>query len=313
MFHADELLGLRVLVVDDNASAREILSTMARSFGLEVDVADNGESALRMLVEAEGKALPYDLVLMDWRMPVMDGVEALRRMQAGAVMHVPSVIMVTAFGRDEAHEEAVRQQVALPSVLTKPVTPSTLLEAIGEALGKGVVTETRQAEREDRGAADMASLSGARILLAEDNDMNQELARELLESPRFAALPIIAMTANAMSGDRELALAAGMNDHISKPLNVAAMFATMAKWIKPGAGSHTGTTAAGNPPPHRAGATSVLPAELPGIDLGAGLATSMGRETLYLRMLGRFLAGQGRFRADFDEARLTGARTPSEH
>ena len=354
MFHADELLGLRVLVVDDNASAREILSTMARSFGLEVDVADNGESALRMLVEAEGKALPYDLVLMDWRMPVMDGVEALRRMQAGAVMHVPSVIMVTAFGRDEAHEEAVRQQVALPSVLTKPVTPSTLLEAIGEALGKGVVTETRQAEREDRGAADMASLSGARILLAEDNDMNQELARELLESagieltivgdgkqaldklaadpafdgvlmdcqmpvmdgytasrslrgqPRFAALPIIAMTANAMSGDRELALAAGMNDHISKPLNVAAMFATMAKWIKPGAGSHTGTTAAGNPPPHRAGATSVLPAELPGIDLGAGLATSMGRETLYLRMLGRFLAGQGRFRADFDEARLSG-------
>jgi PAS domain S-box-containing protein len=351
MFHADELLGLRVLVVDDNASAREILSTMARSFGLEVDVADNGQSALRVLVDAERKALPYDLVLMDWRMPVMDGVEALRRMQTGAVTHVPSVIMVTAFGRGDAHEEAARQKVTLPAVLTKPFTPSTLLEAIGEALGKGVVTETRQAERHDRSAADMASLAGARILLAEDNDMNQELARELLESaaidliivddgqqaldrlgadpafdgvlmdcqmpvmdgytasrrlreqPQFAQLPIIAMTANAMAGDRELALDAGMNDHISKPLNVATMFATMAKWISPAssqAARKAGATAGaeGTTPP-----ASVLPTQLPGIDLRAGLATSMGREALYLRMLGRFCDGQSRFRANFDEAR----------
>ncbi|NRR29366.1 response regulator [Oxalobacteraceae bacterium] len=412
MFQADELLGLRVLVVDDNASAREILSTMARSFGLEVDVADNGQSALRIMVEAERKALPYDLVLMDWRMPVMDGVETLRRMQTGAVNHVPSVIMVTAFGRDDAHEEAARQQVTLPAVLTKPVTPSTLLEAIGEVLGKGVVTETRQAERQDRSAADQASLAGARILLAEDNDMNQELARELLESAgivltivgdgkqaldflaadpafdgvlmdcqmpvmdgytasrrlreqaQFAQLPIIAMTANAMAGDRELAIDAGMNDHISKPLNVAAMFATMAKWIRPahaqaprlGDGTVRGAPAGNggdsdhsngngngsdNAAPGATGATNdgasgvgaagaqgaegaegaegsakrlastpasatataaALPAQLPGIDLHAGLATSMNREPLYLRMLGRFRDGQGRFRANFDEA-----------
>jgi PAS domain S-box-containing protein len=346
MFHADELLGLRVLVVDDNASAREILSTMARSFGLEVDVADNGQSALRALVEAESKSLPYDLVLMDWRMPVMDGVEALRRMQAGAVAQVPSVIMVTAFGRDEAHDEAVRQQVALPAVLTKPVTPSTLLEAIGEVLGKGVVAETRRAEREDRSAADMAGLAGARLLLAEDNDLNQELARELLESagidltivgdgkqaldrlsadpdfdgvlmdcqmpvvdgysaarclrelPQFAALPIIAMTANAMSGDRDLALEAGMNDHISKPLNVAAMFATMARWIKPA--PHRLAT----PVPAAPGGAAVPPlsGQLPGIDVDAGLATSMGRTALYTRMLRRFRESHGRFRADFDAA-----------
>jgi PAS domain S-box-containing protein len=372
MFHADELLGLRVLVVDDNASAREILSTMARSFGLEVDVADSGQSALRMLVEAEHKVLPYDLVLLDWRMPVMDGVETLRRMQAGAVTQVPSVIMVTAFGRDEAHEEAARQQVALPSVLTKPVTPSTLLEAIGEVLGKGVVTETRQAERQDRSAADMASLAGARVLLAEDNDMNQELARELLglagidlivagdgqqaldmlaadadfdavlmdcqmpvmdgytasrrlrEQPRFAALPIIAMTANAMSGDRELALEAGMNDHISKPLNVAAMFATMAQWIKvaphrraapavlaapvstgpQAAGAAAAASGAPLAPAAGASGAAALPAHLPGIDQRAGLATSMGREALYVRMLQRFREGHSHFRADFDAALL---------
>ncbi|WP_332852158.1 response regulator [Duganella sp. S19_KUP01_CR8] len=356
MFHADELLGLRVLVVDDNASAREILSTMARSFGLEVDVADSGAGALRAMVAAENQALPYDLVLLDWRMPGMDGVETLHRMQTGAVTHIPSVIMVTAFGRDEAQDAAARQQVVLPAVLTKPVTPSTLLEAIGEVLGKGVVAETRQAERQDRSAADQASLAGARVLLAEDNDMNQELARDLLESagivltivgdgrqaldllaggapfdgvlmdcqmpvmdgytatrelraqPRFAGLPILAMTANAMAGDREQALAAGMNDHISKPLNVAAMFATMAKWIHPAQPAAAPLIDTGGVPAPGAAAIDAagahaLPASLPGIDQRAGLATSMGRPELYRRMLGRFRDGQGRFRANFDEAR----------
>jgi PAS domain S-box-containing protein len=347
MFHADELLGLRVLVVDDNASAREILSTMARSFGLEVDVADGGASALRAMVEAERKALPYDLVLLDWRMPGMDGVETLHRMQTGAVAHIPSVIMVTAFGRDEAQEAAARQQVTLPAVLTKPVTPSTLLEAIGEVLGKGIVTETRHAERQDRSAADQASLAGARILLAEDNDMNQELARELLESagidltivgdgqqaldllandanfdgvlmdcqmpvmdgytatrrlreqPQLAHLPVIAMTANAMSGDRDLALAAGMNDHISKPLNVAAMFATMVKWIRPSPGilETAINSSVGSAP------SAALPLQLPGIDQRAGLATCMGRTELYQRMLGRFRDAHVRFRDDFEDAR----------
>jgi CheY-like chemotaxis protein len=284
-------------------------------------------------------------------MPGIDGVETLRRMQTGAVTHVPSVIMVTAFGRDEAQEAAARQQVLLPAVLTKPVTPSTLLEAIGEVLGKGVVAETRLAERQDRSAADQAALAGARILLAEDNDMNQELARELLESagivlaivndgqqaldllasgapfdgvlmdcqmpvmdgytatrrlreqPRFAALPIIAMTANAMAGDRELALAAGMNDHISKPLNVAGMFATMARWIRPVHRAAAVGSAAIAAETVGAAGPDALPAHLAGIDQRAGLATSMGRPALYRRMLGRFHDGQGRFRANFDAAR----------
>ena len=351
MFHADELLGLRVLVVDDNASAREILSTMARSFGLEVDVAENGAHALHMMVEAERRTLPYDLVLLDWRMPTMDGVETLRRMQAGDVDRIPAVIMVTAYGRGEAQEAAQHQQIVLPTVLTKPVTPSTLLEAIGEVLGKGAITETRIAEREDRSAADQASLAGARILLAEDNDMNQELARELLESagirltivdngqealdllvsgavfdgvlmdcqmpvmdgytatrrlrelPHLAQLPIIAMTANAMVGDREQAKAAGMNDHISKPLNVASMFACMAKWIHPVAQPVSQAADAGSKPDAEA---ATLPAYLPGIDQSAGLATSMGRIDLYRRLLVRFHDGHGQFRAVFEAAVASG-------
>ncbi|QKE63756.1 response regulator [Aquipseudomonas campi] len=348
MFTADELLGTRVLVVDDNASAREILSGMARSFGIEVDVADSGHSALTMLVEAERKELPYDLVLMDWRMPNMDGVETVRQMRAVSLAHTPSVIMVTAFGREEAQEEAGKHGLQLPVVLTKPVTPSTLLEAIGSMLGKTSQVDTRATARSDQSASAMASLQGARLLLVEDNELNRELARELLESagvelclaehgqealdrlaedadfdgvlmdcqmpvmdgytatrkireqPQLAALPVIAMTANAMAGDRERTLACGMNDHISKPLNVEHMFATLAKWIHPKPG-RIAQVAQHSP----AGVTTALglPESLPGIDLAAGLATSMGKRELYLRLLRKFRSSQGDFRAEFLAAR----------
>jgi len=342
MFKADELLGMRVLVVDDNASAREILSGMARSFGLEVDVAQGGSLALRMLADAEQKALPYDLVLMDWRMPGMDGMEAVSRMHSASLMHTPSVIMVTAFGREEAREEAERQGIRLPVVLTKPVTPSSLLEAIGGVLGKGLQGDTRAGERSQHNASTLASLNGARLLLVEDNELNQELACELLESvgislrlawhgqealdilaedtnfdgvlmdcqmpvldgysatrrirqqPRFDALPVIAMTANAMDGDREKALSSGMNDHISKPLDVQAMFATLAKWIKPRL-----VQASLN-----AGQVDGLPDRLEGIDMDAGLTTCMGRRDLYLRLLCKFRDTQKGFAEQFQAARV---------
>ncbi|MFV3333002.1 response regulator [Pseudomonas sp. NY15437] len=344
MFKADELLGTRVLVVDDNASAREILSGMARSFGLEVDVADSGGMALRLLADAEARTLPYDVVLMDWKMPGMDGMETVSRMYAGDLRHTPSVIMVTAFGRDEAHEEAERQGITLPLVLTKPVTPSSLLEAIAVVLGQVPPSETRATERSGHTASNLAGLNGARLLLVEDNELNQELARELLESAgihlelagngqqaldilavddgfdgvlmdcqmpvmdgytatrkireqaRFAELPVLAMTANAMEGDRERAMASGMNDHISKPLNVDAMFATLARWIVP---RGRGQDAVQQTPAPLAG---VLPDSLEGIDMAAGLATCMGRPELYRRLLIKFRDAQAGFPERFCSA-----------
>ncbi|MDP2795406.1 MAG: ATP-binding protein, partial [Sulfurisoma sp.] len=146
-FRADELLGVRVLVVDDNASAREILSTMARTFGLEVDAAWDGQQALEMIATTEKKALPYDLVLMDWKMPVMDGVATMQRLRDEHLSKTPAVIMVTAYGREEALGSAEERGVVLKTVLTKPVTSSTLLEAIGEVLGKGIIAETRSVEK----------------------------------------------------------------------------------------------------------------------------------------------------------------------
>ncbi|HET9765510.1 MAG TPA: response regulator, partial [Thermoanaerobaculia bacterium] len=281
MFRAEELRGVRVLVVDDNPAAREILSTMARSLGPEVEVAEDGTQALAMAATAGEQGKPYDLVLMDWKMPVMDGVQTVQRLEELLPHQSPAVIMVTAYGRDEALGSANQRGVALRSVLTKPVTPSTLLEAIGEALGKGVVVETRAQLRAEVDAEVMAKIAGSRVLLVEDNDLNQELAlgllrqagmeavvanngqealdvlarddrfdgvlmdcqmpvmdgyaatREIKQNPALAAIPVIAMTANAMAGDREKALEAGMCDHIAKPIDVRAMFATFAKWIRP--------------------------------------------------------------------------------
>ncbi|MEC5387777.1 response regulator [Uliginosibacterium sp. H3] len=180
MFHADELLDTRVLVVDDNAAAREILTAMANTFGLKADIATNGRQAVDMAMEAEQRSQPYDMILMDWKMPGMDGVETVRQLRETKLTQAPAIIMVTAYGREEALSSAAEHGVNLDSVLPKPVTPSTLLEAIGLALGKGTLLETRASERNQHYSDAMASLRGARVLLVEDNDMNQELVIDLL-------------------------------------------------------------------------------------------------------------------------------------
>ncbi|SFF76129.1 PAS domain S-box-containing protein [Duganella sp. CF458] len=364
MFRADELLGVRVLVVDDNAAAREILSTVARSFGLAVDVAVGGQQALDMVARAQQQALPYDLILMDWKMPSMDGVETVRRLQSGQAGRLPAAIMVTAYGREEALTSAEERRVQLKSVLTKPVTPSALLEAVGEALGKGVLAEGRRAaERDLQQGEVMARLAGTRVLLVEDNDMNQELAIDLLgkagieavlarhgqealdilaqdarfdgvlmdcqmpvmdgfqasrairANPAFDQLPIIAMTANAMAGDREKVLASGMQDHIAKPVNVAEMYATLAQWLRPEPGQGRAAAHPAAPNAHAAGAagdkTAPLPA-LPMVDVRAGLATSMGDQKLYRRLLVKFRDGQQDFSAMFVQALMGGDATAPE-
>jgi len=346
MFRAEELLGVRVLVVDDNASAREILFSMARQFGLEVDAARDGAESLRMVEAAHARQLDYELVLMDWKMPTMDGVEAVRQIQALELGTLPAVIMVTAFGRDEAMVAASGRGAHLNAVLTKPITASTLLEAVGEALGKGRTTQSRIESKAQGQQQIAARLHGARVLLVEDNDLNQELALELLgqagitvvlaehgeqaldilasdpafdgvlmdcqmpvmdgyeatrrlrAQPKFAGLPIIAMTANAMAGDREKVLAAGMNDHIAKPLRVDDMLACMAKWIKPAA---LPRLEAGSLAPLPQPDTGLPP--LPGIDVQAGLGISQHNLALYRRLLVKFAAGQAHFAESFEQAR----------
>ncbi|NGZ04747.1 MAG: PAS domain S-box protein [Magnetococcales bacterium] len=358
MFRADELNGLRVLVVDDNEAAREILSGMARTFGLQVDVAPDGAQGLAYVVAADQAGRPYDLVLMDWKMPIMDGVECARRVQLEGSGHPVSVIMVTAYGRDEALSAAHRQGVAVRAVVTKPVTPSVLLETIGEALGRGTVVEGgRKSDKPTDWRQDaMQQLRGARILLVEDNDLNQELAMELLagagievvlatngnealiclaqddrfdgilmdcqmpvmdgytatrtirNNPAWDRLPVIAMTANAMAGDREKVLAVGMCDHIAKPLNVDEMFVTLARWIIPGRPS----VAAEQPVAGWQPGVDEIPHGIAGLDTVTGLKRVIGKRALYLSMLRKFVAGQSQAMEQVRTALAVGDRTTAE-
>jgi PAS domain S-box-containing protein len=344
---------MRVLVVDDNSSAREITASIAHGLGLQVDMAANGQAALACVAEAEQLQQAYDLVLIDWKMPEMDGIETLRLMHARSLPNVPASIMVTAFGREEALDEAQRQGVALKSVLTKPVMPSQLLDAIGAAIDRKGLVENRTGIMAQESRNAMHQLEGARVLLVEDNELNQELAMELLrhagaqvtlatnglealemlqargeafdgvlmdcqmpvmdgyeatrrirEHPALRTLPIIAMTANAMAGDRERALAMGMNDYIPKPLDVGNMFSTLARWVGKAGPQVAGGSVPQTEPVLRAAAampTSPLP-PLPGIDVHAGLVTSMQDERLYRSLLGRFLSGQQAFATGFRAA-----------
>ena len=376
MFQADELMGVRVLLVDDNATSREILSVMVKTFGLEVDVASGGAQALQLVTAANQRNQPYDLVLTDWKMPAMDGIELVRQLQSKTGPTTPAVVMVSAYGRDDALGAAQQQQVDIRAVLTKPVTPSSLLEAIGEALHKGGAAPST-VKRADGGALDaMAQLKGARVLLVEDNDMNQELAMELLrqaqmqvvlagngqealdilakdsrfdgilmdcqmpvmdgytatralrKNPVFKDLPIIAMTANAMAGDKEKVLEAGMQDHIAKPLNVGLMFATLARWIHPAGGAGAvdaadtaGAASAAATTPDatnsvaacamNTGARGLFDAiSLAGIDTRFGLATALNNEALYRRLLRKFRDGQENFADLFAQAQAQSQAGP---
>jgi signal transduction histidine kinase/DNA-binding response OmpR family regulator len=169
---------LKVLVVDDVASAREMLQTTLESFSFRVTCVSSGQAALEVL-ESVPEDDPFRLVLVDWKMPGMDGIETTRRIKAHpALAHMPTIIMVTAYGREEVMEQAERS--GLEGFLIKPVTPSTLLDTIMGVFGeKGGFRRAGRAE-EDWKIKKQDAIRGAHVLLAEDNPINQQVAEELL-------------------------------------------------------------------------------------------------------------------------------------
>ena len=174
--------GTRVLIVDDNAAARETIAAMAAGFGLTGDAVADGAEALRRIEQAEAVDRPYDLMLLDWKMPDLDGVECLRLLhkRESPRQPVPTVLMLTAFSRDEVLRGLAEHRLQVSAMLTKPVTPSTLHDACCSALGRVGTRMPRSTRREEILAEDQAQLRGARILLVEDNPLNRELALDLL-------------------------------------------------------------------------------------------------------------------------------------
>ncbi len=174
-------MGRRALIVDDHPDAREVLSNMVTAMGLQADVAASGEEALARL---DASPVPHDWLLVDWKMPGMDGLALARRIQARPREEHPCILLVTAFDRQAALEAA--RDVTLAGVLTKPVTPSTLFNSLTEALGasRSVTRPLQQRVTESIAMPmppDTSGLAGRHVLLVEDQPLNQELAMELLE------------------------------------------------------------------------------------------------------------------------------------
>lgn len=315
---AAQLRGLECLVVDDNPSARQVLAEMAASFGWQVDTAENGVDALQQVMRRSA-VRPYDVLLVDWRMPLLDGWETsiqIRELMPSAAM--PLIIMVTAHDRELLAQRQAQQGCdsapVLDGVLVKPVTASMLFDAVADARA-GQHAAQRPALPHQPAVA-RCLLAGLHILLVEDNPTNQQVARELLcnegavvevapcgqdaisavrragplpdlilmdiqmpDMDGYAAAraildllggrapPIIAMTANALQSDRELALAAGMVDHVGKPFDLQQLIDAILQHAAPRAeasqpitgGAAPQQLAAPRPPAAAHGATAATP------------------------------------------------------
>ena len=179
-----DLSRLRVLVADDNRAAREILGALCAGFGMRVDTAVNGANAAQCVLEADAEKRAYDLVLMDWQMPVLDGLEATRLIASGRLASPPAILLVTAFGRDAALAAALAEADPRhrPRLLSKPVTASTLLSAIGEATGQAPLPALASPHPGGTTRAAMARLTGTRLLVVEDDPVSRELSAELLRA-----------------------------------------------------------------------------------------------------------------------------------
>ncbi|MGH8686357.1 MAG: response regulator [Burkholderiales bacterium] len=340
----EELQGMRALVVDDNPAAREILDEMLRGAGLSASAVASGPEAIAAVKAADPA---FGVVFLDWQMPGMDGIETARRLRE--LPRPARLVMVTAFGHDEARSGA--EGAGIEAFLVKPVSQSTLVDALVGLFApeRGAVADAAKQ------AADAPSLEGVRVLLAEDNEINQQIALELLQGvgvnvdvagdgraaveallakgpggydavlmdlqmpemdgfeatrriradARFAAMPIIAMTAHAMVEERERCLAAGMADHIAKPIEPEAMFRTLARWARPAATGRAARTAAG------ARADAPLP-EIAGLDSAAGLRRVAGNRTLYLSLLRQFAQNQADAASRIAAALASGDRRGAE-
>ncbi|MBV8464954.1 MAG: response regulator [Burkholderiales bacterium] len=319
----DQLNGLRVLVVDDNAIARDIVVESLSHLPLTVDAVDSAQAAM-VALQAKQDGEAYQLLLTDWQMPGMDGLQlADKALHELAVP--PRVVLMTGFGRGEVRDAA--EAVGVEAFLQKPISQSSLVDALVS------VFAPHAAAPRSKGAS-IPRFAGARVLLAEDNPINQQIAVELmlacnlavdvaengreavsrlqsaepgyydlvfmdLQMPemdgheatlairrdqRFDAIPIVAMTAHAMAEERARCIREGMNDHVSKPLDPAVLYRLLAQQLA------AKLTDEEREAP--AAVASELPEAVDGLDLKSALARVNGNAKLLVKLLRQYRRDQ---------------------
>ncbi len=279
----DNLRGLRILIVDDNETNRRILYKQLSSWRMTSVLAQSGSQALETLRTTTSENEPYDLAILDMQMPEMDGLQLARAIKEDPAISSTRLVLLTSMGRRGDGEEV--RGTGIEAYLTKPVRQAQLYDMLSTVLG------SEEAEAESSGdnrplvtAHTLKEAEGrtrARLLLAEDNEVNQKVAVRTLEKlgyrvdladngeeaveavsrTDYAAIvmdvqmpemdgyeataeirrreeeggdkriPIIAMTANALQGDREKALEAGMDDYIAKPVKAGDLGEVLERWI----------------------------------------------------------------------------------
>jgi len=332
--------GLRALVVDDNAAACQILAEQLRGFAFRVDGVSNAQAAMEQL-EACDSLDPYALVLMDWKMPGLDGIAATRTiLNSPLVRHKPAIVIVTALGSEEARDEGVH--AGARAFLDKPVSRSQLWDTVAELFvpNDSDVDATRSAPVQ---AVKDPALN-MKVLVVEDSEINQQIAVELLASlgveatvrcdgqealklllatpeplpwsmvfmdlqmpvmdghratmeirkiPRFHDLPIVAMTAHALREVGQRCLDEGMNEHLTKPIQEAALIASLRRWGKPHTAALVTTAAPVFLPSAEAVASTTGPSRvawlsIPGIQSADGMRNCAHQEAFYKSLLYKY-------------------------
>ena len=279
-----DLSGTKILVVDDNATNRMLISTLLNNWNCRYETAADGETGLVLLREAIAQGEPFRIALLDFEMPGMDGQELGRQIKSDPLLEPILLVMITSLAR--RGDAGMLEKNGFAGYLTKPVRQKLLYECLAVVLGNAVINK-RNTGIVTRHTIAEATKQSTRILMAEDNVINQKVVQNMLnklgykadvvangleavralelinydlvlmdclmpEMDGFSAtaairgsgskvlnhaVPIIAMTANAMQGDREQCIEAGMNDYLAKPMKKNELDEILQKWVKQGVSS----------------------------------------------------------------------------